>query len=230
MADRHQFRADWHAYNEGIYFVTICCAERRHYFGEIRDNQMQLSALGRIAENQIKNIQHHFTDVEIWNYVVMPNHVHLVIAVGTLFKASATQTSATQTSATQTSATQTSATQTSTTQTSTTQTSTTQTSVNLGCLKPRRHNAPATQDFHHNHRLSVIIRCLKGGVKRDATRATIDFSWQPRYHEHIIRDQRAYENIMNYIDNNVFNWNQDCFYAKHIDNADALKSVPTPTP
>ncbi len=37
--------------------------------------------------------------------------------------------------------------------------------------------------------------------------------WQRNYHEHIIRNQRAFENIMNYIDTNIEKWNQDCFYT-----------------
>jgi len=81
MADRHRFRAGWHDYNCGIYFVTICCANARHYFGEIEDGNMALSPVGIIAESQIQSLSSHFANVEICNYVVMPNHVHVVIAV-----------------------------------------------------------------------------------------------------------------------------------------------------
>ena len=28
-------RANWHNYNGGVYFVTICTKNREHYFGEI---------------------------------------------------------------------------------------------------------------------------------------------------------------------------------------------------
>ena len=35
--------------------------------------------------------------------------------------------------------------------------------------------------------------------------------WQRNYHEHIIRNQRAFDNIMLYIDENVERWNADCF-------------------
>ncbi len=28
-------RANWHDYNGGIYFITICTKNREHYFGEI---------------------------------------------------------------------------------------------------------------------------------------------------------------------------------------------------
>ncbi len=36
--------------------------------------------------------------------------------------------------------------------------------------------------------------------------------WQRNYYEHIIRDERAYQNISNYIMNNPVKWNGDKFY------------------
>ena len=33
--------------------------------------------------------------------------------------------------------------------------------------------------------------------------------FQPNYHDHIIRDEQSYENISNYIINNVVNWEKD---------------------
>lgn len=36
--------------------------------------------------------------------------------------------------------------------------------------------------------------------------------WQRNYYEHIIRDERAYHNISNYIINNPGKWNEDKFY------------------
>ena len=35
--------------------------------------------------------------------------------------------------------------------------------------------------------------------------------WQRNYHEHIVRTQRAFDTIMNYIGDNVARWAQDCF-------------------
>lgn len=182
---------------------------------------MNFTQAGIITESQIANLPKHFPEIEIWNHVVMPNHIHIIISirnvqnVGTLFKSSAT--TSIKASAT----------------------------TNLGCLRQRRHDAPDEQDFHHNTRLSVIIRCLKGGVKREAGREGISFAWQPRFHEHIIRNQRAYNNIMNYVDKNVENWHYDRFHPSPLSStfapwnitnaaagntlsmADALKSVPT---
>lgn len=196
MTDRHQFRADWHDYNEGIYFVTICCAEKKHFFGYINDSRMQLSEIGKIMQATLENMAHHFPDVEIWNRIIMPNHIHIVIAVGTRHGASASSsTPASVETAPQ--------------------------KRNFGCLKPKRHVAQESQDFHHNSRLAIIIGQIKSTVKREANKRCITFNWQPRYHDHIIRNQRAFENIMNYIDANVDNWCYDSFNSDHIDNANA---------
>lgn len=37
-------------------------------------------------------------------------------------------------------------------------------------------------------------------------------NWQPNYHDHIIRDERSYMNIKNYIRNNPKKWNEDKFH------------------
>ena len=38
--------------------------------------------------------------------------------------------------------------------------------------------------------------------------------WQRNYYEHIIRDERAYRNIANYIRTNSLRWNEDKFFRK----------------
>lgn len=81
MADRHQFRADWHDYNDGVYFATICCHDMRHYFGRISDGVIEYSAVGKELIDRINLIESIHSDCQVWNYVVMPNHVHLLISI-----------------------------------------------------------------------------------------------------------------------------------------------------
>ncbi|MFZ4798489.1 MAG: transposase [Bacteroidia bacterium] len=38
--------------------------------------------------------------------------------------------------------------------------------------------------------------------------------WQRNYYEHIIRDERSYQNISNYIINNPAKWEEDKFFTK----------------
>lgn len=64
-----------------IYFITICCDKRIHYFGDIQNNEMILNEFGIIAENQIYWLQQQYSYFNIHNYVVMPNHVHILFAI-----------------------------------------------------------------------------------------------------------------------------------------------------
>jgi REP element-mobilizing transposase RayT len=41
-----------------------------------------------------------------------------------------------------------------------------------------------------------------------------DFEWHRSFHDNIIRDEKAYSNIFNYITNNPANWGKDSFYSK----------------
>lgn len=76
-------RAEWLAYNEGMYFITICTHNRIPYFGYIRDGVMNLSEIGMILDNELRNPQCHHPHIEIPLYTVMPNHLHAIVVVNT---------------------------------------------------------------------------------------------------------------------------------------------------
>ena len=61
--------------------------------------------------------------------------------------------------------------------------------------------------------LSVVIRQFKQSITRYAHENNIDFAWQTRFHDHIIRCNDEMNGITNYIENNVANWKQDKFYT-----------------
>ena len=65
---------------------------------------------------------------------------------------------------------------------------------------------------HHNSRLAVLIGGIKAHVTRHANKHDIEFGWQNRYHEHIIRGSHDGNRIAEYIENNVARWDIDCFY------------------
>lgn len=210
--NRHQSRADWHDYCDGVYFVTICSPDKKHIFGEIAEGEMRLSELGRIAADCLHEIPAHHPDAEIISQVVMPNHLHIIIAitrppignpgipgsgipgpVRTRYIASSSAESIIASPGAK--------------------------SNILGCLKPPKHGE-ICNDFHHNSRLAVIVGSFKAAVTRLArTRCIASLPvWQPRFHEHIIRNQHALDNIMTYIDENVSRWDKDCFNSTDIDN------------
>ena len=198
MGDRHRFRADWHDYNGGIYLITICTAGKKHIFGHIADGKMCLSPLGDIVTSWIIDIPAHHSGVELYNHIVMPNHIHMVIAirtaaVGAQYIAPAQQTAYGQQIVSEQ------------------QIAPGQT--NVGCLKAPRHGE-SCRDNHYNSALAVVIRTFKAAVTRLARAqciAPLPDIWQRNYYEHIIRHQTAFDNIMNYIDSNPERWGADCY-------------------
>ncbi|MDD3405379.1 MAG: hypothetical protein PHH23_03830 [Paludibacteraceae bacterium] len=74
-------RAAWHDYTGGAYFVTICTTDKKHYFGEIVHGEMQLSEIGKYLNEQLQNVTSHYPYCEMPLFVVMPNHVHLVVCI-----------------------------------------------------------------------------------------------------------------------------------------------------
>ena len=60
--------------------------------------------------------------------------------------------------------------------------------------------------------LASVIRGFKIGVTKFANENNIPFAWQPRFHDHIVRNQDELNNISTYIENNVAKWQSDKFY------------------
>ena len=70
------------------YFVTICTKNRARLFGQIvgngldRSAAMELSSLGKTAEKMLLEVPVHFTSTALDAYVIMPNHIHCILAIG----------------------------------------------------------------------------------------------------------------------------------------------------
>lgn len=63
----------------------------------------------------------------------------------------------------------------------------------------------------HVPTLSKYISSLKGAVTKHAKSLGIEFGWQSRYYDHLIRNGRDGNRIGEYIINNVAKWQEDCF-------------------
>ncbi|WP_288428586.1 transposase [uncultured Spirosoma sp.] len=81
---------------------------------------------------------------------------------------------------------------------------------------------PAYADWQPNRfgpqrqNLGSIIRGFKSGVKSFATANQIDFAWQPRYYERVIRSDDELKRIRHYIDANPSNWHKDRDNAENL--------------
>lgn len=61
--------------------------------------------------------------------------------------------------------------------------------------------------------LASIIRGFKSAVTTFARKNHLPFDWQPRFHDHVIRNEIEYQRITNYIRNNPAQWTEDKFYS-----------------
>ena len=71
----------------GMYFITICTKDRKCLLSKIVGTgvldgpQNLLSAYGNIADKHIKAMSHFYEDISVEQYVIMPNHIHLLILI-----------------------------------------------------------------------------------------------------------------------------------------------------
>lgn len=71
------------------YFITICTRGKQMLFWEDAGagitcpQDVRLSRCGQIADRVIHDISNHYPMISIDNYVVMPNHIHLLLQIHT---------------------------------------------------------------------------------------------------------------------------------------------------
>ena len=128
---------------------------------------MRLSELGRCAERCWLDIPNHFPFVVLHEFVVMPNHVHGILAID---KPVETQ--------------------------------------NLASLQGRQNRFGS-----QSQNLASIIRGYKIGVSKYAKNQGINFAWQARFHDHVIRSEENYLKIAEYIQTNPQRWLEDTYYV-----------------
>ena len=73
--------------SSGVYFLTICTSERRNYFWANvgatigRPQDIALSEYGNIVDKAINNIPYVYPALDVDHYVIMPDHIHLLLIV-----------------------------------------------------------------------------------------------------------------------------------------------------
>jgi len=73
----------WNYANAAGYYVTICTRGRVNYFGEIKNKEISLSAIGKIAHDEWLKTGSIRKDMNLMmdEFVIMPNHVHGIIFI-----------------------------------------------------------------------------------------------------------------------------------------------------
>jgi putative transposase len=175
---------NWDYASEGAYFITICTKDRRHYFGAVKNGKMVLSNAGVIANLMWHEIKNHGKNVELGEFIVMPNHVHGILIlndISNLDPGLEVQT---------------------------------EHALSLAPPAPAKSPGQQRFQNQGKNTVSSIIGSYKSAVTKYCNQLGFEFGWQTRFYDHIIRDGRAFENISNYIINNPEKWDIDKFYAK----------------
>ena len=60
--------------------------------------------------------------------------------------------------------------------------------------------------------LATVVRSYKSTVTKNARQLHGDFAWQMRFHDHIIRNEKSYRTLSEYIMTNPSSWQEDKFY------------------
>jgi putative transposase len=163
----------------GGYFVTICTHQKQHFFGNVVNGQMCLSPIGEIAQKYWADIPNHFDFVHLDAYVIMPNHMHGIVVIDRPHNTHDTSVETLQ--------------------------------CNVSTCKSQSPRQKFMSAISPNAgSLGAIARSYKSAVTYWCSKNGHDyFKWQPRFYEHIIRDNTSLDRIREYIINNPIEWRED---------------------
>ncbi|MBR3288745.1 MAG: transposase [Lachnospiraceae bacterium] len=159
---------DYNYKSENIYFITICSKNQECIFCNIDEEidsvgfdtinfnkYIHYSNIGSIIVESLKNIETIYNGVVLKEYVIMPNHLHMLIEI--------------------------------------------------------------TDDISKNQN-SIDIFKIVGSFKRYVTKMVNKGKknkmevWQKSFYEHIVRDEKDYNRILEYMVYNPFKWKLDEYY------------------
>ena len=65
----------------GAYFLTICVQNKEYRFGDIINGKMILNPAGEMIKKWLCELKNKFKNIELDEYIIMPNHIHLIIFI-----------------------------------------------------------------------------------------------------------------------------------------------------
>jgi REP element-mobilizing transposase RayT len=83
LPNRRSIRLKKYDYSQpGYYFITICTEDGIHRFGDIVCGNMRLNKFGEIVTVQWDDLKNRFPNIQLDQFITMPNHIHGIIHVG----------------------------------------------------------------------------------------------------------------------------------------------------
>jgi len=193
----HRYRG-WNYAGDGIYFLTLNIRYHECVLGEIRNKKMALSGLGKIVKNEWLKSFEIRAELFLDEFVVMPNHLHGLIVLENKMINNGTNVE-------------------------------THGRASLRTIKTDKiyhhQNQQTKPEFQRKPKsISSFVAGFKSSSKSKVNdfidQQNLDISkynsenklWQPNYYDHIVRNEKEYWKIKNYIKNNPNNWEIDKFY------------------
>ena len=68
--------------SSGLYFVTLCTQDHERLFGNISNHKMILNDAGKMVATILQQIPDFYPGNDIDKFIVMPDHIHIIIIVG----------------------------------------------------------------------------------------------------------------------------------------------------
>lgn len=79
---RRSIRLKGYDYSQsGLYFITICVKNNACLFGEIVNGVLLLNDAGKMVETEWTKLPDRFKNIELHEFIVMPNHFHAILEI-----------------------------------------------------------------------------------------------------------------------------------------------------
>ena len=189
-------------------------------FPNEKHQKMVLNEYGTIAHNEwIKTTQLR-PNVELGEFIVMPNHIHVIIKLNTPVENDSLIVDTGECNSTDVNTGECNSTIVDTGECNSTIVNTGEcnsTIVNTGeCNSADVNTGECNSPLRGpSQTIGAIIRGYKSSVTKQLNLLNVGcVVWQRNYHERIIRDERSHQNISKYIINNPSKWAEDKFYKK----------------
>ena len=201
---------------ECLYYITICVFHYFELFGKIIEDKMHLNDIGNFVRNELFETENYYNTVAIDEYVIMPNHIHVILFISNdeanlkFVKQNRIETEILRVM---------------------------EYHSDEKCRGLIHQTRNKTQKFYdsdekcrgliHQTQKKSPIEPEKGSINRTPTLGNIirhfkastayqlhiqgikNFKWQRNFHDHIIRNDKDYYFIKNYIINNPANWSNE---------------------
>jgi len=187
LPNRQSIRLKNYDYSQpGYYFITICTQDRIHRFGKIIDEKMRLNDAGEIVADEWKKTPIMRKNIQLDEWIIMPNHFHAIIIVGARCTRPMNNMRPMN--------------------------NTRPLTENGRKVNGRMQSAPTDSRVV----LGDIVRGFKSSVTkrvRQLPNMNDTKLWQRNYWEHIIRNENELNHIRNYIRHNPQKWEMDQLYG-----------------